>query len=81
MKLSSVANIVIINIVEYIYIYQKQKPMMQIYFVSSEGALYVILPYDYQAAARPLFEHTPVLNNNFEYWCHDDFVDCDFYDD
>ena len=37
------------------------------YFVSSEGALYVILPYDYQAAARPLFEHTPVLNNNFEY--------------
>ena len=48
---------------------------------SSEGALYVILPYDYPAAARPLFEHTPVLNNNFEYWCHDDFVDCDFYDD
>ena len=34
-------------------------------FVSSEGALYVILPYDYQA--HPLFEHTPVLNNNFEY--------------
>ena len=32
---------------------------------SSEGALYVILPYDYPAA--PLFEHTPVLNNNFEY--------------
>ena len=32
--------------------------------ISSEGALYVILPYDYQAAARPLFEHTPVLNNN-----------------
>ena len=30
---------------------------------------------------QPLFEHTPVLNNNFEYWCHDDFVDCDFYDD
>ena len=50
-------------------------------FISSEGALYVILPYDYQAAARPLFEHTPVLNNNFQYWCHDDFVDCDFYDD
>ena len=46
-------------------------------FVSSEGALYVILPYDYQAAARPLFEHTPVLNNNFEYWCRDDFVDCE----
>ena len=37
------------------------------FVVSSEGALYVILPYDYQAAARPLFEHTPVLNNNFEY--------------
>ena len=33
--------------------------------ISSEGALYVILPYDYQA--HPLFEHTPVLNNNFEY--------------
>ena len=30
---------------------------------------------------HPLFEHTPVLNNNFEYWCRDDFVDCDFYDD
>ena len=36
-------------------------------FVSSEGALYVIVPYDYPAAQRPLFEHTPVLNNNFEY--------------
>ena len=36
--------------------------------VSSEGALYVIVPYDYPAAAQhPLFEHTPVLNNNFEY--------------
>ena len=36
--------------------------------VSSEGALYVILPYDYPAAQQhPLFEHTPVLNNNFEY--------------
>ena len=34
------------------------------HFVSSEGALYVILPYDYQAAAHPLFEHTPVLNKN-----------------
>ena len=31
--------------------------------ISSEGALYVILPYDYPAQ-RPLFEHTPVLNNN-----------------
>ena len=30
---------------------------------------------------HPLFEHTPVLNNNFEYWCRDDFVDCDFYED
>ena len=47
---------------------------------SSEGALYVILPYDYPAA-HPLFEHTPVLNNNFEYWCRDDFVDYDFYED
>ena len=36
--------------------------------ISSEGALYVILPYDYPAAQRhPLFEHTPVLNDNFEY--------------
>ena len=35
-------------------------------FVSSEGALYVILPYDYPQR-HPLFEHTPVLNNNFEY--------------
>ena len=51
-------------------------------FFSSEGALYVILPYDYpQQQQHPLFEHTPVLNNNFEYWCHDDFVDCDFYED
>ena len=50
-----------------------------IYIFSSEGALYVILPYDYPQ--QPLFEHTPVLNNNFEYWCRDDFVDCDFYDD
>ena len=40
---------------------------LRLFIVSSEGALYVILPYDYQAAARPLFEHTPVLNNNFEY--------------
>ena len=30
---------------------------------------------------NPLFEHTPVLNNNFEYWCRDDFGDCDYYDD
>ena len=35
--------------------------------VSSEGALYVILPYDYPAQRHPLFEHTPVLNDNFEY--------------
>ena len=43
-------------------------PIISCYIVSSEGALYVILPYDYPAAAaRPLFEHTPVLNNNFEY--------------
>ena len=35
-------------------------------FISSEGALYVIMPYDYPAQ-QPLFEHTPVLNNNFEY--------------
>ena len=40
------------------------------------------MPYDYpaQRSAHPLFEHTPVLNNNFEY-CRDDFVDCDFYED
>ena len=30
---------------------------------------------------HPLFEHTPVLNNNFEYWCRDDFVGCDLYED
>ena len=47
---------------------------------SSEGALYVIMTYDYPAQ-RPLFEHTPVLNNNFEYQCHDVFVDYDLYDD
>ena len=36
--------------------------------VSSEGALYVILPYDYPAAAQhPLFEHTPFPNNNFDH--------------
>ena len=29
---------------------------------------------------HPLFEHTPVLSNNFDYWCRDDFVDCDFDD-
>ena len=29
---------------------------------------------------HPHFEHTPVLSNNFDYWCCDDFVDCDFYD-
>ena len=28
---------------------------------------------------HPHFEHTPVLSNNFDYWCCDDFVDCDFY--
>ena len=33
--------------------------------VSSEGALIAITPYDYpRSAARPLFEHTPVLDNN-----------------
>ena len=30
---------------------------------------------------KPLFEHTPVLNDNFEHLCHDDFGDCDYYDD
>ena len=38
-----------------------------LFFISSEGALYVILPYDYPAQRRPLFEHTPVLNDNFEH--------------
>ena len=42
--------------------FPNQKNWVQ--FVSSEGALYVIMPYDYPAA-QPLFEHTPVLNNNF----------------
>ena len=31
-------------------------------FVSSEGALTAITPYDYPQ--HPLFEHTPVLDNN-----------------
>ena len=31
-------------------------------FVSSEGALIAITPYDYPQ--HPLFEHTPVLDNN-----------------
>ena len=38
------------------------------------------MPYDYPAQ-HPLFEHTPVLNNNIEYWCRDDFGDFDYYDD
>ena len=33
-------------------------------FVSSEAALIAITPYDYPAAQRPLFEHTPVLDND-----------------
>ena len=32
--------------------------------VSSEGALVAVPPYDY-TQQRPLFEHTPVLDNNF----------------
>ena len=36
-----------------------------IVFVSSEGALIAITPYDYpQQQQRPLFERTPVLDNN-----------------
>ena len=31
--------------------------------ISSEGALVAIKPYDYPR--HPLFEHTPVLDNNF----------------
>ena len=68
----------LLSLVEYIQLYgisRDGKPNWVLYgtygtykvFFSSEGALYVILPYDYQAAARPLFEHTPVLNDNFEY--------------
>ena len=35
---------------------------------SSEGALVAVPPYDYtQQQQRPLFEHTPVLDNNFEH--------------
>ena len=34
--------------------------------VSSEGALVAVPPYDYpQQRRQPLFEHTPVLDNNF----------------
>ena len=40
--------------------------------ISSEGALYVMMTY--YIDIQPLFEHTPVLNNNFEYQCHDDFL-------
>ena len=32
-------------------------------FISSEGALIAITPYDYPQQ-HPLFEHTPVLDNN-----------------
>ena len=33
--------------------------------ISSEGALIAITPYDYpQQQQHPLFEHTPVLDNN-----------------
>ena len=32
-------------------------------FVSSEGALIAITPYDYPQG-KPLFEHTPALDNN-----------------
>ena len=46
--------------------------------ISSEGALYVVMPYDYPAQQQhPLFEDTPVLNNNLKHFCHDDFGDYD----
>ena len=35
----------------------------------------------YAIDIQPLFENTPVLNNNFEHRCHDDFGDYDYYDD
>ena len=35
-----------------------------LWFVSSEGALRAITPYDYLQQQHPLFEHTPVLDNN-----------------
>ena len=57
------------NLFKELYSYSHQ-------FLAPEGALLAIVPYDY-----PLFEHTPVLNNNFEHWCHDDFGDYDYYDD
>ena len=41
--------------------------------ISSEGALVAITPYDYPA--RPLFEDTPVLDNNFSIICHEDYYD------
>ena len=46
-------------------------------FFSSEGALVAIPPYDYPWRQQPLFEHTPVLDNNFK---HYDFCDYDYYD-
>ena len=51
---------------KYLSVFVHQLAVSQIFvsiFVSSEGALYVILPYDYQAQ-HPLFEHTPVLNQS-----------------
>ena len=41
--------------------------------VSSEGALYVMMTY--YIDIQPLFEDTPVLNNNFEHLFHDVFGD------
>ena len=35
----------------------------------------------YDIDVQTLFEEAPVLNNNFEHLCHDDFGDCDYYDD
>ena len=40
------------------------KKISVISFVSSEGALIAITPYDYPQQRRPLFKHTPVLENN-----------------
>ena len=55
-----ITNITIVNIITNINIVNIDN------IVSSKGALYVIMPYDYPAQ-RPLFEQTSVLNNNFEY--------------
>ena len=48
-------------------------------FVSSEGALYVILPYDYTRA--PTFWAHTGPRQQLEHKCYDDFCDYDYNND